>query len=372
MRLLLVALIVPWAPVLAASFTPLGDLPGGDFSSTGYDVSSDGRVVVGQGSSASGSQAFVWDLATGMVGIGSESIASGISAAGDVVVGTTTTLGGPSAFRWTSVGGLELIPGAYLGSGISADGSTVVGTRRTAAGSDEAFRWTTESGIEGLGVLSAAVSPWSGAPSYSYGLAVSGNGSVVVGDSRSSVATEAFRWTAADGMVGLGYLPGGTSPSGAVGVSDDGAVVVGDSRNSSGFIEAFRWSVESGMVGLGDLPGGEVSSEAFDVSADGNVIVGRSVTENGHEAFVWTTSGGMQRLFDVLVSNGATGLDGWTLVFALGLSADGQWVVGKATNPLGQSEAFLANLAPVPLPAVAWLFAGAIAALGLARRKVTQ
>ena len=37
---------------------------------------------------------------------------------------------------------------------------------------------------------------------------VSPDGSVVVGYSSSGLYPEAFRWTATDGMIGLGHLPG--------------------------------------------------------------------------------------------------------------------------------------------------------------------
>jgi len=45
--------------------------------------------------------------------------------------------------------------------------------------------------------------------------------------------------------------------------------------------EAFRWTSATGMVGLGDLPGDKTSSTGESVSADGNVVVGWS----------WSTSG---------------------------------------------------------------------------------
>jgi hypothetical protein len=41
-----------------ATFTPLGDLAGGSFSSTPLDVSNDGTVVVGLSSGSSGTEAF--------------------------------------------------------------------------------------------------------------------------------------------------------------------------------------------------------------------------------------------------------------------------------------------------------------------------
>jgi probable HAF family extracellular repeat protein len=106
-----------------------------------------------------------------------------------------------------------------------------------------------------------------GASSYAHG--VSADGSVVVGQSNAS-GVEAFRWTSDGGVVGLGDLPGEIFDSVALGVSADGSVVVGSSNGASGN-EAFRWTSEGGMVGLGDLAGGTFNSRASAVSADGSV-----------------------------------------------------------------------------------------------------
>ena len=63
---------------------------------------------------------------------------------------------------------------------------------------------TKTASIQSLGDLS-------GGNSYSYVSGVSADGSVVVGYSTSANGREAFRWTEAEGMVGLGDLPGGAS-----------------------------------------------------------------------------------------------------------------------------------------------------------------
>lgn len=96
--------------------------------------------------------------------------------------------------------------------------------------------------FQGLGALSAPT-PRSGARG------VSADGSVVVGYSARTSGNEAFRWTAEDGMVGLGDFPGGTFFSEASGVSGDGAVVVGRGRDADdGEDDAFRWTAETGLV----------------------------------------------------------------------------------------------------------------------------
>jgi len=343
----------------AAEFKPLGDLPGGGFGSGATGVSDDGTVVVGNGSPASGGGAFRWTAATGPValnGLPGRNSAEAVSADGATVVGwfQAVSLGRIEAFHWNTVTGAlglgDLIGDAYQSQsfGVSADGSVVVGTA-TASGAQpgqgtrhlEAFRWTAATGMAGLGDLQGG-NYWSDAGG------VSADGSVVVGWSyNASFENEATRWTAADGMVALGYLPKLEFPgAGAADVSDDGSVVVGNSGTDTG-TEAFRWTSGGGMMGLGYLPGGGVESRAYGVSADGTVVVGQSQPDNNgatSEAFVWTQSDGMQRLHDVLIARGATDLNGWVLKKANDISADGRWIVGDGINPSGFQEAFLANI----------------------------
>jgi MYXO-CTERM domain-containing protein len=69
----------------------------------------------------------------------------------------------------------------------------------------------------------------------------------------------------------------------------------------------------------------------------------------------------MRSLQDMLVNDLRYDLAGWRLTGASSLSADGQWVVGGGINPSGQTEAWLANIAPIPEPSSVTL-----AGLGLA------
>ncbi len=119
--------------------------------------------------------------------------------------------------------------------------------------------------FQGLGFISG------GYPEYDM-VAVSANGSVAIGYNRTSycrfcrlVHGQAFRWTAVDGMQGLGFINGGgpRPDSSATGLSADGSVVVGRSTYSnapsSTFFpneQAFRWTTATGMQGLGFINGG--------------------------------------------------------------------------------------------------------------------
>jgi probable HAF family extracellular repeat protein len=188
-----------------------------------------------------------------------------------------------------------------------------------------------------------------------------------VGRGISGNGSEAFRWTAADGMQGLGDLPGGAFNSWAHGVSADGAVIVGHGASDNGALEAFRWTAAGGMQPLGDFAGGGFDSRAFDVSDDGSVVVGTGVTDTGFAAFYWTEHGGLERLGDVLVRNGAD-LSGWlSLDTAWAVSGDGLTVAGVGYNAAGEMEAFRAVIPePVGLP----LLSAAVACIAVTTRAV--
>lgn len=353
--------------VSAASFTPLGTLNGYRTDASG--VSADGTVVTGSARyPQSEREAWRWTADDGLVGLGelaggayySQSYA--VSGDGSVVVGLSRSTDGYEAFRWTSAGGMSGL-GDFSGgtfdsaaTGVSADGTVVVGHGRSETGV-EAFYWTESAGMTSLGSGRA------------YG--VSADGTVVVGQT-GGFSGEAFAWTDEGGMVGLGYLAGG-STSTANAASADGSVIVGSSSN-----RAFRWTAGGGMVSLGILSGGAIS-QAHGVSGDGSVVVGHTIMaqEGWDQAFIWNSDIGMQPLLSYLISNGATGLDGYILTSAMAVSSDGQWVVGQAVyvegHPQGYGDpvAFLANispLVPIPVPAAAWLMFSALGALALLRR----
>ncbi|MHC4441635.1 MAG: hypothetical protein ACYTA5_03490 [Planctomycetota bacterium] len=270
-------------------------------------------------------------------GGGTGSAAWGVSADGSVIVGYSLSTSGNQAFRWTQeegMIGLGNLPGGYVSAAenASADGSVIVGSAFATPG-PEAFRWTQEEGMVGLGNLPSGIRSW-------FAMGVSDDGSVIVGDGRITGSVyEAFRWTAGEGMAGLGDLPGGSFASAASGVSGDGSVIVGGGSSEASnekFNEAFRWTQQEGMVGLGDLPGGIFGSYATSVSGDGCVIVGAgssaSSNEKFNEAFRWTQEEGMVGLGDLP--------GGSFYSAALDVSGDGSVIVGVSEGP-GADAAFI-------------------------------
>jgi probable HAF family extracellular repeat protein len=142
------------------SFQGLGDLEGGFVYSEAFGVSADGSVVVGQGHSTSGYEAFRWTQAGGMVGLGDlpgwdfGSVAYGVSSDGSVVVGQSVSGSGYEAFIWDSTNGVQNLKtmlttnyGLNLtgwtltaAKGISADGQVIVGYGTNPQGNTEAWR----------------------------------------------------------------------------------------------------------------------------------------------------------------------------------------------------------------------------------------
>ena len=91
----------------------LGDLPGGNFSSSvAFSTSADGSVVVGISNGSTTPQAFRWDATTGMLDLKEILIDQGLDLTG-----------------WT----------LSFASGISADGRTIVGRGINPDGFWEAF-----------------------------------------------------------------------------------------------------------------------------------------------------------------------------------------------------------------------------------------
>ena len=364
-------LLVGAVSIHAATFSGIGDLPGGTFSSDAHAVSSDGSTVVGAGTSASGGEAFRWTLAGGMVSLGSlggpgSSRAFGISGDSQTIVGSGSSTSGNEAFRWTSgagMTGLGDLSGAPFGSSasaISADGTTIVGFGRVPAGFGEvgqrAVYWPAGGGPVSIATVDSTAE------------AVSADGQTIVGHRYIFGTDRAFRWTLATGIVGLGSFPGGSSDIRATAVSADGSIIAGSADPSGGGVEAFRWTIETGVVGLGDLPGGLNFSYVGGISGDGQLIVGTGNTASGDESFIWDSVHGMRNLQSVLISEyGVSNLTGWTLSAATAISADGGTIVGNGINPSGQTEAW--RVTGVPEPGVVG-FLGAGLLLMLTKRRL--
>jgi probable HAF family extracellular repeat protein len=219
---------------------------------------------------------------------------------------------------------------------VSADGTAVVGSSKSSSCSlAEAFLWTKEKGMVGMGNL-----PGGG---NSIALAVTrdeageewitaGCGNFFSPDGRSGEAFRTIGYTIGPND-GLGYLPGGSLFSESRGISADGSILVGQSHSGSGWNMAFRWTEDTGMVNLGNFGGSIGLSIAADISADGSVIVGFGTSGSGREAFRTTGA-------TIGTDDGLGDLPGGSFYsIANKLSMDGSVVVGVGTSSSGR-EAF--------------------------------
>lgn len=261
-----------------------------------YGIGPDNDTLVGgahhQGPNA---EAFRLDSQAGLQWLGllpntTYSFSHGVSDDGTVVAGLTDKY----AFRWTQATGITSLghlPSANQGGSrawaISRDGSTIVGDADVGDpdGNAVAVRWTASGGMQSLGALPDASYPTSVA------YAVSANGQVIGGKSfNENNWVEAFRWTVNDGMTGIGST---ASESGIFGVSDDGDVMVGYDFGLA-TPGASIWDAQHGMRSLKavlDSLGVSNASSwllgvAIAVSSDGQVILGNGVDPQGYNE-VW-------------------------------------------------------------------------------------
>ncbi len=342
--------------VHAARFDSLGLVDSTVVTTSGTEyvhpsVSGDGRVV---GASSAG-VGFTWTSFAGRTNLAANRSCypTALSYDGTTVVGKALAGDGywyPTKWTQGTRSTLSIYPDAYATpTDVSADGSVVVGYQgRYGAG----FKWTEHAAwnITGLSKV----------------VGVSGDGMLLAGNKYAGTSgwddwaprvpsgptSRAFTWQNWN-QPDLGSLNGPTGSAWAWGISADGRVVVGGAGGgTSPFVrEAFRWTAEEGMVGLGAAPGWTSPNDATWMNAangDGSVLVGTACSTgtapNQQQAIIWDAAHGIRFLRDVLVNDYGIDLTGWQLGDANGISDDGLTIVGLGQGPLGQSEGWVVQL----------------------------
>ena len=326
--------------------------------STAYDVSSDGSVVVGFSLNPDGNnEAFRWDNGV-LSGLGflegsfNNSIARTVSGDGSKVAG-----GSGVPFWWennTLTPFADKITEGVLGEilAMSADGSVVVGRDRFLP-NNVAVRW--EGG-------KAVALPYLDEVTDNSAVAtdVSANGAIVVGYSGNETRKVAFRYVSPE-TVALSPLNPEDTDCRAMGISADGGTIVGSNTSASGeTVSAVFWR-NNEVVELPNLDPGLPfqSSMARSASGDGSVIVGHcysvdSFLGNIQEAVMWTRQGDgsydVMSLNDLLDANSIP-RNNYILRSGVAISTDGTTIVGSGKDIYGTESAFRLRLGD---PVLTW------------------
>jgi probable HAF family extracellular repeat protein len=225
------------------------------------------------------------------------------------------------AYRWTVAGGYHILGSRgnsdFFGAGaVSSDGSVIVGEHPLPNNNSEAFRWTAAHGMVQLPMFIAS--------------AVTGDGAMVAGGDN---------WRKTSGQTGIfGPFAGEQDQTAAFGLSGTakapvavGAAIKGSDAFGPTF-HAFRWTPTGGLQDLGLTTGSE--SIAIAISADASVIVGEARDASGFwRAFRWTVSTGMQDI----------GTLGGPESAAYAVNKDGSVIVGTSltSSSSGSNDAFV-------------------------------
>ncbi len=240
----------------ANAWTPLGGIgeicPGGpgDETSSGWGISNDGTSVVGLGwfEFCGPAHAIQWDESSGV----------------------TNDLGSTVVDRSSRANGTNM------------DGSVVVGWQDRMDGFRQGAVWDN-------GVQTTIETPGGDPTSEAQDVDAAGN--FVVGIGGFATADEAWRWSSSTGVEQLGMLCDGCfQPRGfATSISNDGSVVVGFNREFPfGRTVPWIWTEDTGMVDLNDYVASfGIALEGFDlaqvltVSGDGRTFGGAGIPVGG-------------------------------------------------------------------------------------------
>jgi uncharacterized membrane protein len=241
-------------------------------------------------------------------GAGSAAAAQDVTPDGQVVVGTSDG----RVFRWTAAGGVEFLSPAdwayTLRAAVSDDGTVIASTLvDTVNNLVSAARWTQVGGWSFLGCLPGVPPTPDPTPQCSTGYDISGDGSTIVGLAwhGDTYRAEAFRWTQAGGMVGLGQPTGASSRASAI--SADGSVIGGFFEHESWgvrrpvrwvgggapdlFIDPYTMGEVSGLSTTGEL----LAGEALLLDSSGFPIPPWTVTKG----FVYSAATGFQYVLPI-------------------------------------------------------------------------
>jgi uncharacterized membrane protein len=243
----------------------------------------------------------------------------GVSDAGVVVGLAYDETNNPIAFRWSADEGWSRLPvnrpNKYSrANGISRDGSTIYGWNDQQTGYRSGVIWRNGEVID---LVDASGNPVGEA------LGASADGRVVVGYNYATAnGNEAWRWTEETGVQPIGVM---SMPAGAVKLPARIRSAMERQRNIPSEERDVRLQSPDGFF----FP----QALALAVSDDGHTIVGGSGIPPQRQAVIWTDDGAtMQLLSDYAAAHGVTVPSNLVLLSANGISGDGLTIGGFAAG----------------------------------------
>jgi hypothetical protein len=306
---------------------------------------------------------FVWTPSEGLVNIG------GIADGGQVAISNDGNLIGGNAInpstnlveaalynrttqQWQTLGSLGSNSGSSASThwGMNRTGTVSVGLGWVSAGSAHAVRFDNVSGTALS--LGSSVSGRS-----SRANAVNADGSVIVGwqDAESGFRQGAiWEWDGTNYNQSLIVDPNGNPMLEAGEVTADGRFVIGGGNSST---RAWRFDTVTGdfeFFGQLGVHTFNPSYGATSISDDGRIVIGfeRSFPPNpltGTEPFIWIEGQGTFNLNNWVTNTLGIDLGGTRLTTVLGISGNGQYIVGINN----QFQGFVINT--IPEPGSLWL-----------------
>lgn len=297
-----------------------------------YALSRNGKVMAAN----LAGEIYRWTPKTGFVDLGPSdpfNTSIGISADGTAII---TSILGPDgntnpgiwkqATGWVSLGHPKqaCVMDGNWGSGwsLNADGSMAVGLAWYCPGA-QAFRWSAWDGVVGLGHPPGASSRAS---------AISADSSTIVGFYENPTTGErrAVRWLPGKKKE---LFTGNRTPGEATAVSSDGSKIVGQAVDASGYPRAFYYTDAAGLVSLGTVSGNDTDQSVANAVSDQGMVIGWSGDPfgGGIVPFIWNAQNPgspMASLQDTLAAAGIKIPKNVYLTTALTISADGSTIVG--------------------------------------------
>jgi uncharacterized membrane protein len=314
-----------------------------------YDLSADGKTAVGLsftgGCGGFGSEGFLWTKAGGMqslqlLGNGTNR-ASAVSADGSIIGGFAQGNSSRTPAYWQPDLTGQLIDPSLSGevNSFTSDGSLSVGTMYFSGNWYSAFSRTSAGVVTNLGSLSSSMA--------GKAMDVSEDGSVIVGQDTAGLASVAWIWTAATGIVDLDSALAslgitGTETYTCTKVSDDGNVIIGTESlglGVNGFIAEFN---STPWVNLGGGTAGALGQPVFEASGD--LTAGSTLSLD-----LVNTPPSAIFLMWISLSSSPANVVGGTLY---PLPADAKLIL--ATNPLGEFSIATAVAAGAPSGVDLW------------------